>query len=69
LPQVVAAQRLAGLPVSRVEKNGKTIEHSPEVIAYTPDHMAHVIYFDGPSTIEDLVHDLPILTTGQGYGA
>jgi protein SCO1/2 len=69
LGQVIRAQQAAGLPVSKVEKNGKTIEHSAEVIAYTPDRKAHVIYFDGPSTIDDLVHDLPILTTGQGFGA
>lgn len=69
LPQVIAAQRAANLPVSKVSKNGKTVEHSPEVIAYTPDRLAHVLYFDGPSTIEDLVHDLPILTTGHGFGA
>jgi protein SCO1/2 len=69
LAEVIRAQHEAGLPVSKVSKNGKEVEHSPEVIAYTPDHLAHVIYFDGPSTIDDLVHDLPILTTGTGFGA
>lgn len=69
LRTVVAAQRAAHLPVSKVAKNGKTVEHAAAVLAYTPDRRAHVIYFDGPSTIEDLVHDLPILVTGQGYGA
>jgi protein SCO1/2 len=69
LRRVVAAQQAAGLPVSRVSNDGKAVEHSPEVLAYTPDHLAHVVYFDGPSTIEDLRHDLPILTTGQGFGA
>jgi protein SCO1/2 len=64
LAQVTRAQRNAGLPVSKV-----SVEHSPEVIAYTPDRLAHVIYVDGPSTVEDLVHDLPILTTGPGFGA
>ena len=67
LPAVIAAQRAAHLPVSKVAKNGKTVEHSAEVLAYTPDHKAHVIYFDGPSTISDLRHDLPILVTGRDY--
>jgi protein SCO1/2 len=69
LPEVIAAQRAAHLPVSKVSKNGKTVEHSAEVVAYTPDAKAHVIYFDGPSTIGDLRHDLPILVSGQGYAA
>jgi protein SCO1/2 len=69
LSEVIKAQRAAGLPVSKVSRNGKAVEHSAEVITYTPDHLAHVIYFDGPSTIDDLVHDLPILTTGKGFGA
>jgi protein SCO1/2 len=69
LPQVVAAQRAAKLPVSKVSKNGKEVEHASQVIAYTPDHLSHVMYIQGPSTIHDLVHDLPILTTGQSYGA
>jgi protein SCO1/2 len=67
LPAVIAAQRAAHLPVSQVAKNGKTVEHSAEVLAYTPDQKAHVIYFEGPSTISDLKHDLPILVTGPGY--
>jgi protein SCO1/2 len=69
LRSVIAAQQSAQLPVSKVAKNGKTVEHSAEVLAYTPDRLAHVIYFEGPSTIDDLAHDLPILTTGQGFGA
>lgn len=69
LARVIEAQRAAGLPVSRVAKNGKAIEHSAEVLAYTPDHIAHVIYTEGPSTIDDLRHDLPILESAQAYGA
>jgi protein SCO1 len=69
LAQVITAQRAAGLPVSRVSRNGKTIEHSAEVLAYTPDGIAHVLYTEGPSTIDDLVHDLPILTSAPAYGA
>jgi protein SCO1/2 len=67
LRQVVEAQREAGIPVSRVETNGKAIEHSAEILAYTPDHVLHVLYNEGPSTIDDLRHDLPILTTAAAY--
>lgn len=69
LPQVIEAQRNARLPISRVSKNGRKIEHAAQVIAYTPDSMEHVFYTEGPSTIEDLEHDLPILVTGKGFGA
>jgi protein SCO1/2 len=68
LPAVVRAQRLSHLPVSKVSRNGKTVEHSAEILAYTPDRLAHVIYFEGPSTIDDLTHDLPILVRGHGFG-
>jgi protein SCO1/2 len=67
LRQVIADQVAAGLPPSKVERNGKTVEHSAEVLAYTPDRMAHVIYFEGPSTIDDLRHDLPILVQDKGF--
>jgi protein SCO1 len=69
LHRVVAAERAASLPVSKVFRSGKAVEHAAQVLAYTPDHQAHVIYFDGPSTIADLEHDLPILVTGRGFGA
>jgi protein SCO1 len=68
LPQVVAAQRAANLPVSKVSRNGRTVEHSAEVLAYTPDGEDHVIYNEGPSTISDLRHDLPILVHDRGFG-
>lgn len=67
LRQVVAAQRAAGVPVSKVSRNGRSVEHSAEVLAYTPDRMAHVVYFEGPSTTADLRHDLPILTQAPAY--
>jgi cytochrome oxidase Cu insertion factor (SCO1/SenC/PrrC family) len=67
LRQVIAAQRAAGLPVSKVAKNGKTVEHSAEVLAYTPDGRAHVVYTEGPATIDDLRHDLPILVHARGF--
>lgn len=67
LPQVVAAQRAANLPVSRVSKDGRAVEHSAEVLAYTPDGLNHVIYHEGPSTISDLRHDLQILVHDRGF--
>jgi protein SCO1/2 len=67
LPQVIKAQRAAGIPVSKVEANGKAVEHAAQVIAYTPDHLEHVLYFDGPSTTDDLRHDLPILVSAKAY--
>jgi protein SCO1/2 len=67
LSTVIADQRAAGLPASRVSKNGKAVEHSAQIIAYTPDRMEHVFYTEGPSTISDLRHDLPILVHDRGY--
>jgi hypothetical protein len=64
---VIQAQRAAGLPVSKVEANGKTIEHASQVIAYTPDRVEHVLYVEGPSTIDDLRHDLPILVSAKAF--
>lgn len=67
LNQVIAAQRAYGLPVSKVAKNGKAVEHSAEVLTLTPDHRIHVFYNESPSTISDLRHDLPILVDDRGY--
>lgn len=67
LREVVKAQQAAHLPVSKVEANGKTIEHAAQVLAYTPDHVEHVLYSEGPSMIDDLRHDLPILVSAKAY--
>jgi protein SCO1/2 len=67
LRQIVADQRAAGIPPSRVEPNGKTVEHSAIIAAFTPDRLEHVFYGENPSTIEDLRHDLPILVTAAAY--
>jgi protein SCO1/2 len=67
LRQVVADQQAAGLPASRVEPNGKTVEHAAIIVAYTPDRREHVFYGEGPSTIDDLRHDLPILVSAAPY--
>jgi protein SCO1/2 len=67
LRAVIADQEAAGLPASKVFKNGRTVEHSAEVLAFTPDHQIHVLYTEGPSTISDLRHDLPILVRDKGF--
>jgi protein SCO1/2 len=72
ITQIIAAQKELGVPSSKVlphSKNGYTVEHSAELLAFTPDRKAHVVYTDGPSTISDLKHDLAILTTDKAYGA
>jgi protein SCO1/2 len=67
LRAVIADQEAAGLPPSKVFKNGRTVEHSAEVLAFTPDHLIHVLYTEGPTTISDLRHDLPILVRDKGF--
>jgi protein SCO1 len=67
LRAVIADQEAAGLPASKVFKNGRTVEHSAEVLAFTPDHLIHVLYTEGPTTISDLRHDLPILVRDKGF--
>jgi len=67
LRRVVADERAAGLPPSRVEPGGRTVEHAAMIVAYTPDHREHVFYLDGPSTVSDLTHDLPLLVTASAY--
>ena len=68
--QIIAVQRAMDVPASRVRphtKHGYTVEHSAELLAFTPDRVAHVLYTEGPSTISDLRHDLAILTTSKAY--
>jgi protein SCO1/2 len=70
--QIIAVQRELGVPVSRVlphSKHGYTVEHSAELLAFTPDHLAHILYTEGPTTISDLRHDLAALTTDKTWGA
>jgi protein SCO1/2 len=69
LRTIIAAQRAAHLPVSKVSPGGKEVEHAAQVLVYTPDRLEHSYFAEGPSTIEDLEHDLPILATGSGFGA
>lgn len=70
--KIIAIQRAADVPVSKVNphsKHGYDVEHSAELLAFTPDRLAHVLYTDGPSTIADLTHDLAILAADQKYAA
>lgn len=70
--QIIAVQHAMEVPASRVlphSKHGYTVEHSAELLAFTPDHLAHLLYTEGPTTISDLRHDLAILTTDKAYGA
>lgn len=72
IEQVIKVQRDLGVPVSKVlphSKHGYTVEHSAELLAFTPDHLAHILYTEGPTTISDLQHDLAVLTTDKSYGA
>jgi protein SCO1/2 len=68
--QVIAAQKSLGLPVSHVRphsKHGYTVQHSAELIAFTPDHESHIVYTDGPSTISDIAHDLPQIVADRAW--
>jgi protein SCO1/2 len=67
LHEIVADERAVDLPVSKVSHSGKTVEHSAEVLAFTPDRLAHVLYTEGPTTISDLRHDLPILVREHAF--
>ncbi|HTR71028.1 MAG TPA: SCO family protein [Mycobacteriales bacterium] len=72
IAQVIEAQRTLDVPVSKVtprSKNGYTVQHSAELLAFTPDGKAHVLYTDGPTMISDLRHDLAILASDKSYGA
>ncbi|HVT63990.1 MAG TPA: SCO family protein [Mycobacteriales bacterium] len=70
--RVIAIQKAMGVPVSKVtphSRHGYSVAHSAELLAFTPDREAHVVYTDGPTTIGDLRHDLAVLTTDKAYGA
>jgi protein SCO1/2 len=70
--QVIAIQKAADVPTSKIDphsKHGYTVEHSAELLAFTPDHLAHVLYTEGPTTISDIQHDLTVLTTNKTFGS
>jgi protein SCO1/2 len=67
---VIAVQKALQIPVSKVSphsKHGYTVQHSAELLAFTPDHKSHVVYTVGPTTISDLRHDLPVLEASKAW--
>ena len=67
LDSVNAIQRRIGLaPAMRIPGDGDhyTMGHAAQIIAYTKDDLAHVVYPFGTRQ-EDWAHDLPILITGN----
>lgn len=60
--ELVAAQIAANVPVAQREGEGKDygVSHAAQVIAYTPDGLAHVVYPFGMRQ-SNWVNDLPIL--------
>lgn len=60
--QLAAAQMAAGVPVAQREDDGKdyAVSHAAQVIAYTPDGLAHVVYPFGMRQ-SNWVNDLPVL--------
>jgi cytochrome oxidase Cu insertion factor (SCO1/SenC/PrrC family)/copper(I)-binding protein len=60
--QLVAAQIAANVPVAQREGQGEDygVSHAAQVIAYTPDGLAHVVYPFGMRQ-SNWVNDLPIL--------
>lgn len=70
--QIIAVQHALGVPASQVRphsKHGYTVEHSAEILAFTPDHLAHLLYTEGPTTIQDIKGDLAALVKEGKWGA
>jgi protein SCO1/2 len=68
MPQIVAAQEAAGVPQAERDPSsasGYTVSHSAELLAFTADHQAHVVYLTGPQLTEQIAHDLPLLVQGK----
>jgi protein SCO1/2 len=64
--QIIAAEKASGVPSTRVETsapNGYTIQHSAEVLAFSRDDKAHVV-FDSSTLPADYEHDLKLLVKG-----
>ena len=57
-----AVQKAVGVPLAyrTFDNSNYPIAHANFVVAYTKDHLAHVIYPGGVSK-EDWIHDLPLL--------
>jgi protein SCO1/2 len=72
IEQIIAVQHALGVPSSQVRphsKHGYTVEHSAELLEFTPDHLAHLLYTEGPTTISDIKHDLKSLVSEGKWGA
>lgn len=64
-----AAQRATGVPVAIAEPADAAgqylVGHAAQIVAYTPDDLAHVVYPFGVRR-QDWVRDLPLLATIRG---
>jgi protein SCO1/2 len=72
IQQIIAVQHSLGVPSSQVRPNSKhgyTVAHSAELLEFTPDHLAHLLYTEGPTTISDIKHDLAALVDQGKWGA
>jgi protein SCO1/2 len=70
--QIITVQHSLGVPASEIRphsKHGYTVAHSAELLEFTPDHLAHLLYTEGPTTISDIKHDLAALVSEGKWGA
>lgn len=67
--RLAAAQRDSGVPLAEPEPAGAggdySVQHSAELLAFSPDGQAHVAYVGG-ATADDYAHDLPTLLRKSG---
>jgi protein SCO1/2 len=62
-PQIMAAERAAGVPLAPPEKEkgaNYAVQHASIVLAYSPDGLAHAIYTGGFHA-NAYAHDMPLL--------
>ncbi|HEX3900048.1 MAG TPA: SCO family protein [Mycobacteriales bacterium] len=72
IQQIISVQHALGIPASQVRAHslhGYTVVHSAELLEFTPDHLAHLVYTEGPTTIQDIKHDLATLVNERKWGA
>jgi protein SCO1/2 len=66
IQQIIGVEKASGVPATQVETsalNGYTIQHSAEVLAFSRDDKAHVL-FDSSTLPADYEHDLKLLVKG-----
>ena len=66
IEQIIAAEKAAGVPTASIDAadpNGYTVLHSAEVLAFSRDDNAHVM-FDASAQTTDFEHDLRLLVKG-----